>query len=499
MKLKSVLGLNISDQKIEILSLSSWSKIKNFGEIILEQDIVKGGFILNKEKLIKKLEELISKTKIESKQAIVSLPDSKIFVHVFQVEKNLKGKKLREKIITEATKIFSLKPENVYWSYQITSIDSKMKEVLYTAVFKNIIDDYLEVLSEIKLKPVVFEPESLALGRILLEDSQNAVIINLTERTTNISIFYQQKLKRSLTKLTGENNFIQDISDELKISSSEAKDLEKIGWKEKQIAVILEKGLEELIREIKNILDYNFDLIEEIILTGRFSSIFGLDSYLSSVFKKNVVFKNSINKKLKLENDSSYHVVIGLATRGLNKKTNKEINLLPDKIKIKNLINKPKRNKIQVLRYAFLFLFLIFGAGLIINYVISLKQTPKNTEKIIPLEKQLTLNEAETEKEIAGETEEIAGETEEIKEPKENEIKKEKIDETDEPIISQISVKEDVDVLNVRSGPGTNYAIVTKIHAEEIYSLLEENENWCKIKINDQAEGWVFADYIIKK
>lgn len=47
-------------------------------------------------------------------------------------------------------------------------------------------------------------------------------------------------------------------------------------------------------------------------------------------------------------------------------------------------------------------------------------------------------------------------------------------------------------VLNVRSGPGTNYALVTKIGQDEIHQILEEKDGWYKI-----ALGWVSGDYVV--
>lgn len=53
------------------------------------------------------------------------------------------------------------------------------------------------------------------------------------------------------------------------------------------------------------------------------------------------------------------------------------------------------------------------------------------------------------------------------------------------------------DVLNVRSGPGTNYSIQTKVKRGTVLDLLEQKGNWYKTKVNGR-EGWVSGDYITK-
>jgi len=51
------------------------------------------------------------------------------------------------------------------------------------------------------------------------------------------------------------------------------------------------------------------------------------------------------------------------------------------------------------------------------------------------------------------------------------------------------------DVLNVRKGPGTSYALVTKIGLNERHEVWEIKDGWYKIKVKNM-EGWVFGEYV---
>ncbi|MBO8172630.1 MAG: SH3 domain-containing protein [Bacillaceae bacterium] len=53
------------------------------------------------------------------------------------------------------------------------------------------------------------------------------------------------------------------------------------------------------------------------------------------------------------------------------------------------------------------------------------------------------------------------------------------------------SIKVDVSVLNVRSGPGLHFDIVAKVNKGETYTVLKQEENWYKIQLNDSSTGWV--------
>ncbi|MGM8364680.1 N-acetylmuramoyl-L-alanine amidase [Virgibacillus sp. W0181] len=57
----------------------------------------------------------------------------------------------------------------------------------------------------------------------------------------------------------------------------------------------------------------------------------------------------------------------------------------------------------------------------------------------------------------------------------------------------------ETDHLNVRSGPGTHFEQIIQVHEGEIYSVMQIEDNWIKIKL-EEGTGWVAKEYItIKK
>lgn len=51
-------------------------------------------------------------------------------------------------------------------------------------------------------------------------------------------------------------------------------------------------------------------------------------------------------------------------------------------------------------------------------------------------------------------------------------------------------------ILNVRKGPGTNYAITTQIRRGEVYTIVGEESGWGKLK---SGAGWIYLDYTEKR
>jgi len=49
--------------------------------------------------------------------------------------------------------------------------------------------------------------------------------------------------------------------------------------------------------------------------------------------------------------------------------------------------------------------------------------------------------------------------------------------------------------LNFRTGPGTNYPIITKVYPGETYEYTEVSSGWYKIIVSDGKSGWVIGQY----
>jgi len=503
---KTGFGLDISDFSIEVLELSSKVKVKTFSRITLEPGIIENGLILDKKKLTKKLKELVAKTKIKTSQVVLSLPESKVFIHVFKVPKGLKKTNLKDAIAFEAPKVIPLNQEEIYWDCQTISSPAKsaQQSVLYIAVFKNIIDTYIEVLTLAELKPVVFEIESLALARALLLELKpvnSLMIVDLGARTTNISIFGKNKqLRWSSTVSVAGKHFTQAIEEKLKKSTEQAEKLKRDkGLSDKSIVkLILEKELKPIIEEIKNILDFYNEPVDEIILSGGSAQIPEIVSYLSTKLEKKVSLGKSVITKQLKGTSILYNTVIGLALKSRQGAKKGEINLLPQKIKTKkSFINKETQESrlFQIFGYVFPLASIVFLGWVIINYT---PQQPRfsNIAQKIFINEEVVPEEKESEPVKAIKEETISEEMVVEQEPVSEEVVEEMV--VEQKKTTQIIINQGISRLNVRKGPGSEYDIVTKVYPGESYPLLQEQGEWYKIRVDEDTEGWLSATYVLK-
>lgn len=340
-------GIDISDYSIEVVSLKgSFRNPRLFamGRSILEPGLVEDGKILNKEILKKTFSDLIKSPKfgkIKTNRFIFSLPESKSFILIFELPKDLKKKKELEFIKSQVNQNLPFEIEDLYLDFKIKKRDNS-KEVFLVAAPKKIVNDYLEIFRSLKLRPLTIETESESLGRSLFRDQKETVlIVDIGARTTNFSIFDAGELRFSSTLEVAGDKFTKGLADGLGISFNEAERFKKKsglnpGVKKGKSFLILQRDIQKIVLEIRNIEKYfqrkEKKKIEKIILAGGSAMLPLLPQYLKENLEKPVIIGdpwlniniNILKKKRYFKealeiNPILYSTCIGSALRGLLK------------------------------------------------------------------------------------------------------------------------------------------------------------------------------------
>jgi type IV pilus assembly protein PilM len=203
------------------------------------------------------------------------------------------------------------------------------------------------------LNPQALEIESVSLARALIDAAETPTLISdIGARTANFSVFDEKGLKLSISITAAGNKFTKAISEKLNISLESAENLKKEAGlnselKEGKVFLILQKELQEIIKEIKKIKEYfknkTGKSIGKIVLAGGSAVLPELKEYLAEnlemaveigdpwlkinidILKKKEYFKKALEI-----NPIFYSTCIGSALRGLSKTPQKDgINLLP--------------------------------------------------------------------------------------------------------------------------------------------------------------------------
>ncbi len=341
---KNPFGLDISDSSIEVLHFGrKFGKIKlaAYGRIQLEPGIVKNGTIYQKEKLAKNITKLLENTfprPIEAKQAIISLPESKVFTHIFQLPKSLSTEQIKDTLKYEAREVIPFNFDDVYWDFQIVSEKENKKGVFFAASPKKIVKAFKKTLQIANLTPLVFDMESLALQRSLIKNykqQEEILITDIGSRTTILSIFDKNGLYSTMNIPIAGNNFTKAISNSIKTSLQKAEEIKlESEFSEEQkerILSVIKPLLDSIILDIKKSVEYYQNQekikIKKILLSGGSSLILGLPEYFSQKLNLKIeivnVWKgidvNSLFKKNTKIKPILFSTACGLALRGIEK------------------------------------------------------------------------------------------------------------------------------------------------------------------------------------
>jgi len=353
----SVLGIQISDSYIRIAEVTKISKVpyvEAISMVALDPGIVVDGIIKKSPRFQKVLQKAISDAhpkQFLSKRVIISLPESRVFVHSKELTNKPKEDQVQQLLTLKLKKLIS-NNKNEYYSF--SRIIKKKKQYRLELAFaqKKQIDVLQEELRLMGFEVVGIESESYALvrslfHRITIQDP--AVIVNVEDYCTGIYVFDGQGYVSSKTLPITSEIITKTIKHPSQVSVEGAKKL------------MVEKGvkpssylggshrkdtdlLKSLISEIKaNLTLYKNSFqseIHELVIIGSFEKIDSFKSYIKKKFpSKNILSPKTVadHAPIKRQEILHFYTAIGLALKGLEyKEPLKEGNFMTD-------VDQPKR------------------------------------------------------------------------------------------------------------------------------------------------------------
>ncbi|MBI4837123.1 MAG: type IV pilus assembly protein PilM [Candidatus Portnoybacteria bacterium] len=345
-------GLDLSDISLKVAQLKSDGRglaLANYGRQEIPRGVIEGG-------AIKKVDELVNVIKkgvlsvnglpINTKYCVVSLPETESFIRVAQLPK-MKLDELSKAVRWEVESQIPLPIDQVYFDWQIVEpvrASPDHYDIVIGALSRSLVDPYLEVLKEAGLKPLVFEIESVATSRALIENefiSSPVMIIDIGARRTSFIIFAGRTIHFTASLSISNEYLVKEIARQLDVSLERAKELKfEVGLdKEREKGRVFKSllpSMNEIVGQIGNYIDFyqthglggHFETknVSKIFLCGGGANLNGLPSFLSDALNLSVEVGNPWVNILKASPESipelpydqsiSYTTVLGLALRG---------------------------------------------------------------------------------------------------------------------------------------------------------------------------------------
>ncbi len=348
-KKKNVIGLDIGSSSIKLVELSEGKtgyRLQSLGISPLPPEAIVDGALMDSVTVIDAIKELIKSAKTRTKDVVTSVSGHSVIVKKVTLPFMSKAE-LEESIKWEAERYIPFDINDVNLDFQIlgtASENPEVMDVLLVAAKKDIINDYVSVIIEAGLNPVIIDVDAFALENMFainyeMGTDETIVMADVGASITNINILKNNTSAFTRDIFKGGNYITEEIQRQLHIDYEEAEKI-KIGSKleatsQPMIQDILQAASETLALEIANSLEFfqsttTYEKVSKIYLSGGGSKIKDFDTILQqqtgipveivNPFKKIEYNEKSFDIEYLREIGPMMAVGVGLATRKVGDK-----------------------------------------------------------------------------------------------------------------------------------------------------------------------------------
>lgn len=337
------IGLDIGSSYFKVVQMKDTKKgyeLELFDILPIAHEIIVDGAIIDSLRVVDALKELIRKSRIKTKNAVIGISGHASVIIKRISLSEMSEEDLAESIKFEAEQYIPFDIEDVNLDFQILgpSEEPGQMDILLVAVKKDIINEYVTVVKEAGLNPIIVDVDAFALENMYevnyeIEPNRNVALVNIGASTINMNILKGGMSVFTRDSSVGSNLHTEALQKAFGVTYENAERLKKgehiEGVAPEDANSIVMSASEDIINEISRSLDYYksttvHEDINEVLLSGGGACIRDFSRVLSEkiVVESRVVepFKNvSIPKKF----DISYMqemapmaaIAVGLAFR----------------------------------------------------------------------------------------------------------------------------------------------------------------------------------------
>ncbi len=340
---KGSIGLDLGSSYIKTVKLKESKgsyELELFDIHTLPPELIVDGSVIDSIRLVDSIKEMIKKTGIRTKDTVISISGhSSVIIKRISLPE-MSEEDLSESIKFEAEQYVPFDIEDVNLDFQILGPKEEpgSMDVILVAVKKDIINEYISVIREAGLNPIIVDIDAFALENMYginyeIEPEKNVALLNIGASTINMSI-----LKGGISVFTrdsslGSNLHTEALQREFNISYENAERLKRGEAIENVSAgdatAVIESASEEILSEIVRSFDYYrsttvHEDISEVIFSGGcallrdFASMItgrtGIETKVADPFK-NVKVPGKFDAAYIQEMAPILAVAVGLALR----------------------------------------------------------------------------------------------------------------------------------------------------------------------------------------
>lgn len=294
-----VVGIDIGSHAIKVCQLKRTDKayaVVKLGTATLPEGAVDDGTLNDPEVVGKTIAELFKNLKIKKKKVGFSISGYSVIVKKVNLIV-MSDKDLEKHILSEAEQYIPFDIEDVYLDFQDLKTNDEgfdRTDVMLVAAKKEIVDDYLEMLEGLNLKPVIVDVDGFALENTYeynYPKNENVALVDIGAAKMNINIISNGVSVVARDIVVGSRQLSEQIQVAFDIEFEEAEALKlghiAAGEKQEKIADIFSATCTQWVLEIKKAIDlYHSNHLDaplhRLVLSGGGAKVSGLIDFLAN-------------------------------------------------------------------------------------------------------------------------------------------------------------------------------------------------------------------------
>lgn len=336
------IALDIGSTFIKVVHIKGSAKnyqLVKFGMIPLPPEVIVEGAVMDAGRVVDAIKELLSSQKISTKHVVLSVSGSSVIIKRVAVT-DMSEEELAESIKWEAEQYipFSIDDVNIDFQKLGPGPTEGQADVLLVAVKKDKINDYINLVKEAGLEPVVMDVDAFALANMYelnySREEGTTALLNIGASVMNINILRDGMSIFTRDITVGGNRYSEALQRDFGLSYEDAERIkqgEASGDVDHEQAVqAITAVTEDIVSEIQRSFDFfrsttGNESVQRILVSGGCAKINRFTSILSERIEVPVEVTNPF-KNIKVDPkkfDTAYMesvapmfgVAVGLAIR----------------------------------------------------------------------------------------------------------------------------------------------------------------------------------------
>ena len=299
-KPKETIGLDVGSSAIKLVQLGPGPKgyqLLAMAMVPLPPEAISEGNIKDFPTVVEAIREVVGKAGAKAKDTVIAVSGRELIVKKLQLPK-MTPKELGDAISLEAEQHIPFAIDEVFLDWQVVGEAPEgtgTMDVILVAAKKSKVNEYVNVVKEAGLSPVVVDLDSFALENQfelnnpeLTQEAVALIDIGASVMKTNVVRGGASLFARDIA--FGGNNYTQAIAEQLNVpfgKAEAAKRGQDVDVSQDDLPPILDTVSRDLSLEIQRTFDYfssttEAERISRIVLSGGCARLAGIDEYLSS-------------------------------------------------------------------------------------------------------------------------------------------------------------------------------------------------------------------------